>query len=213
MPVALRSRGHAAREPGGRPLSILVIARALVALALAYASAVALTDWAIRTKRLSPIGGWQRLMRRISEPVILPLERRVIRAGGNPKDAPFWLFGLVVVGGLVLLGLISWARRPLHRYARMFAAGPGGWMLALVEIAYTVLTVALFIRVIGSWIGAGEFGGVMRPVRKLTNWIVEPIQRVLPPFGVFDLSPLAAWLLILLARTLMVAIITPLLPH
>ena len=190
-----------------------MIARAVVALALAYASAVALTDWAIRTKRVSPVGGWQRLIRRISEPIILPLEHRVIRAGGNPKDAPFWLFGLVVVGGLVLLGLISWAGRPLNRYARMLGAGPGGWMLALVEITYTVLTVALLVRVIGSWLGAGEFGGVMRPVRKLTDWIVEPIRRVLPPVGMFDLSPLAAWLLILLARTLMVAIIAPLLPH
>lgn len=185
----------------------------LVALALGYASAIALTDWAIRTNRLSPIGGWQRFIRRISEPVLQPLERQVIRAGGNPKDAPFWLFGTVVVGGLLLLGLISWAGRPLSRYARMLGAGPGGWILALVEIAYAVLSVALLIRVISSWLGAGEFGGVMRVVRKLTDWIVEPIRRVLPPFGIFDLSPLAAWLLILLARALIVAIITPLLPH
>ncbi len=191
MPVALRGGRHREREPGGRPLSTLVVARAVVALALAYAS--------------------QRLIRRISEPVILPLEQRVIRAGGNPKDAPFWLFGLVVVGGLVLLWLLSWVGRPLARYARMIEAGPGGWILALVEIAYTVLTVAIFIRVIVSWFGVGRFNRWMRPVMVLTDWIVEPIRRVLPPFGRFDLSPLAAWLLVLLARTLMVAILVPLL--
>ncbi len=149
----------------------------------------------------------------MSEPVILPLERQVIRAGGNPKDAPFWLFGIVVVGGLLLLGFLGWAGRPFGRFARMLQFGPGGWILALVDISYYVLTIALFIRVIGSWLGFGEFAKAMKPVRKLTDWIVDPIRRVLPPFGMFDLSPLAAWLLILLARTLMVAIITPLLPH
>lgn len=210
MPVALGGGGHREREPGGRPLIVLVVARVVVALALAYASAVALTDWAIRTKRLSPIGRWQRLIRGISEPVILPLEQRVIHAGGNPKDAPFWLFGIVVVGGLVLLWLLSWVGRPLGRYARMIEAGPGGWILALVEFTYTVLTAAIFIRVIASWFGVGRFNRWMRPVMLLTDWIVEPIRRVLPLFGRFDLSPLAAWLLILLARALMVAIVTPL---
>ncbi|NNG16713.1 MAG: YggT family protein [Gemmatimonadales bacterium] len=188
------------------------MARVVVALALAYASAVALTDWAIRTKRLSPIGRWQRFIRGISEPVTRPLEQRVIRAGGNPVDAPFWLFGLVVVGGLVLLWFIGWVGRPLSRYARMIEAGPAGWILAVVTIAYYVLTVAIFIRVIASWFGVGRFNRWMRPVMALTDWIVEPIRRVLPTFGRFDLSPLAAWLLILLARTLVVMIIIPLIP-
>ncbi|MGH7622515.1 MAG: YggT family protein, partial [Gemmatimonadaceae bacterium] len=31
---------------------------------------------------------------------------------------------------------------------------------------------------------------------KLTDWIVRPIARVLPPFGMIDFSPIVAYLLI-----------------
>jgi YggT family protein len=36
----------------------------------------------------------------------------------------------------------------------------------------------------------------MRPVVLLTNWIIVPLRRVLPPLGPFDLSPLVAYFLL-----------------
>jgi uncharacterized protein YggT (Ycf19 family) len=32
----------------------------------------------------------------------------------------------------------------------------------------------------------------MRPIYWLTDWIVEPIRRILPPTGAFDFSPVVA---------------------
>jgi YggT family protein len=40
----------------------------------------------------------------------------------------------------------------------------------------------------------------MRPAYVLTDWMVEPLRRVVPPIGMFDLTPLVAWFLILLLR-------------
>ena len=34
----------------------------------------------------------------------------------------------------------------------------------------------------------------------LTDWIIEPIRRILPPFGMIDFSPLVAWLVLTLVR-------------
>ena len=31
-----------------------------------------------------------------------------MRAGGSPQDAPLWLLGIVIVGGLLLLSLTGW---------------------------------------------------------------------------------------------------------
>ena len=55
-----------------------LVARVLVVCALVYASAVSLTHWAVRSRRLSPFGTWPRLVRRASDPVLLPLERRLL---------------------------------------------------------------------------------------------------------------------------------------
>ena len=34
----------------------------------------------------------------------------------------------------------------------------------------------------------------------LTDWLIEPIRRILPPVGMIDFSPLVAWLLLSLVR-------------
>jgi uncharacterized protein YggT (Ycf19 family) len=41
----------------------------------------------------------------------------------------------------------------------------------------------------------------------LTNWLVEPIRRMLPPFGMLDFSPLVALLVLWLARTLLLSVL------
>jgi uncharacterized protein YggT (Ycf19 family) len=46
----------------------------------------------------------------------------------------------------------------------------------------------------------------MRPIAALTSWIVEPIRRVLPPFGPLDFSPMVAYLLLWLARTFVLSL-------
>jgi len=188
-------------------MTVMVVARMVVLAALVSGTIVAATHWAVRSRRLNPFGAWARFVRKASDPLLLPLERRVARAGGNPQDATYWLLGIVVVGGLVVLGLAGWSAGAIARWAAMAGAGPRGWLLLLVRGAYTVLTIAIFARVIGSWLGVGPFNKWMRPAYVLTDWLVRPIQRVLPPFGMFDLSPLAAWLLLIVARSLLTALI------
>jgi YggT family protein len=34
----------------------------------------------------------------------------------------------------------------------------------------------------------------------LTDWLIRPIRRILPPFGMLDFSPLVAWLVLTLLR-------------
>src|SRR3989304_3337238 len=85
-----------------------VAVRIIVIVALGYGCIVALTHWATRSRRINPFGWWARFIRKLSEPVLLPLERRIIRFGGSPQNAPLWLLGVVIGAGLVLLSLTSW---------------------------------------------------------------------------------------------------------
>ena len=40
----------------------------------------------------------------------------------------------------------------------------------------------------------------MRPVVALTDWIIEPVRRLLPPMGMIDFSPMVAWLILWVLR-------------
>jgi YggT family protein len=173
-----------------------LVTRVVVVAAFVYSVLVAGTLWAVRTRRLSPFGAWPRLVRRLSEPVLLPLERRIVRAGGSPSDAPLWLLGIAVVGGLVLISLVRWGIGFAYEVGALSHAGPRDWLIATVSWAFRLLMLALLVRVIGSWFSLSPYSRWMRPFVVLTEWLLEPLRRVLPPFGPLDLSPMVAYLLL-----------------
>jgi YggT family protein len=177
-----------------------LVARTLVVVALVYACAVGLTHWAVRRRRITPFGAWPRFVRRASDPVLLPLERRIIRAGGSPQDAPLWLVGLVIAGGLLLLTLVHWLAGFVVTLDYLSASGPRAWVRFVVSTLFSVLMIALFVRVIASWFGVSPYRPWMRLAIGLTDWLIQPIRRILPPFGMIDFSPLVAWLVLTIVR-------------
>ena len=182
-----------------------LMARVLVVCALAYASAVGLTHWAVRSHRINPFGAWPRLVRRASDPVLRPLERRIVRSGGSPQDAPLWMVGIVILGGLLLLTLLHWLAGVVVSLRLMAYAGPSALARFLVDLVFSLLMGAIFVRVIASWLGVSPYNRWMRPVVVATDWIIQPIRRVLPPLGMFDMSPMVAWLILYLIRGFLVS--------
>jgi YggT family protein len=189
------------------PSVLDVLTRGLVVLALVYASIVALTHWAVRRRKIGPFGVLPRTVRRLSDPVLLPLERRVIRFGGSPQDAPFWLLGIVIVGGLLLLSLTNWLLGMAGTLTALAGGEPRDWFRFAISGAFTLVMAAIFIRVIASWFGIGPYRPWMRPFVLLTDWIVEPIRRILPPMGMIDFSPMVAWLVLYVARGLILGML------
>ena len=184
-----------------------IIVRGIVLLALAFAAIVALTHWAVRSRHINPFGALARLVRRISDPVLLPLERRVVRAGGSPQNAPLWLLGVVIVGGLLLISLTQWLIGTAATLVFLAQAGPRAWLRVLVSALFTLLMTAILIRVIGSWFGIGPYRKWMRPFYLLTDWLIDPIRRILPPMGMFDFSPMVAWLALYIVRGFVVGLL------
>ena len=182
------------------PLNLEVLARYLVVAALAYAVIVAATAWAVRRRYLGPFGVWPRFVRRISDPVLRPLERRVVRLGGNPQDASLWLIGIVVVSGLIIVSLVRWLVGFWYTIIALGQSGPHEVVKFAVGGVFSLVMIALFVRVVSSWFGISPYSRWMRPVMAATSWLVEPIRRILPPVGMIDFSPMVAWLVLWLAR-------------
>ena len=186
--------------------AIDVALRGVVVAAFIAGGIVAATHWAVRSRRLNAFGAWPRLVRRTSDPLLRPVERRVVRFGGNPQDAPFWLLAAVVAGGLVLLGLFRWLVGFIDSVRFVSSGGPRYWLAAFVRTAASLLEIALIVRVIASWLGMSH-ARWMRPVNALTNWMITPLRRVVPPLGPVDITPLVAWIMLILAERLIVGLL------
>lgn len=178
------------------------VVRFIILVALAGSTAVAVGAWAVRTRRLNPFSRLGQIVRRLTDPVLAPMETFLLRRGGNPQNAPWWILGIVIAGGIVALTGIQWIVSTVVRTSHLAAQGPRGIVFLLVDWSSKLLVLALLVRVFGSWFGKGRFTPWMRPFYVLTDWIVEPLRRIIPPFGMFDITPLIAWLLILLVRNL-----------
>ena len=176
------------------------VLRGLIVAGFGYASIVAVTHWMVRSKRLQPFGAWPRLVRKASDPVLHPIERRLLRAGGNPQEGPLWLIGGVIVGGLVLLALVRWLMQFVVSLAYVADAGPRALVFQLVIWVFALLNVALLVRVLSSWFGISEYRKWMRPFVWLTDWLLEPIRRRMPAMGAFDFSPIVAYLVLMVLR-------------
>ena len=167
---------------------ILDILRYVVFGAFVFSGTIALGSWSVRTYRLHRFGRAANLVRRIGDPVLEPIQRQLAQRGGNPAHAEWWLLGGTVVGGIVLISSVTWVTS-----AVMVATT--GWR-GVVYLAGQAVAWSLLVRVIGSWVGAGRHHKLMRPFYFLTDWIVEPLRKVIPPIGMIDVSPFVAYLLL-----------------
>jgi YggT family protein len=193
--------------PGALAVLIDDLLRLVVLGALIAALAVALTHGAVRARRLQPFAAWPRFVRKWSDPLLDPIERQLVRAGRNPQEAPLWLVGIVVLGGILLLTLTRWLVRFLYSVAALRYAGLLGVLAFLIDLAFNILILAILVRVVGSWLGAARYTRAVRWAYRLTDWIVEPIRRRIPPVGPLDLSPLVAFVALLFLQAVLLAVL------
>jgi YggT family protein len=181
--------------------AVLGVLRVVVFIVAAAALVIFTIDWLVRTRRVSPFGPVARFFRRVVDPLIVPIEHRVVRSGGLPSSAPWWALIAVVIGGLVVLALLEFIRGQLEFAANAGGSGARGLIAVLVTWIFGILQLALIIRVISSWVRISEWSKWIRWTVPLTDWLLRPLRKVIPPLaGTIDLSPLVAWLLLAVAK-------------
>lgn len=73
-----------------------------------------------------------------------------------------------------------------------------------IHILSTVLAFAIIIRALMSWFMPGDGSGIMRVLFDITEPVLAPIRRVLPPVGGIDFSPIVGIVLVQLIGALLV---------
>lgn len=78
-------------------------------------------------------------------------------------------------------------------------------LVTLVSDALQLLTLLVVVRAVLSWIPSVDYGHpLIRLIIRITDPVLQPVRRVLPPLGGLDLSPLVAILLLQLAGQLLI---------
>jgi YggT family protein len=181
----------------------LTVARYVVFGVFAVSALAAVGSWLVRTRRISPFSTLGRSLRSATDPIVRPVETRLVRMGGNPVHAGWWLVVVVAAGGVIFLSVFGWAITTFHVAAFAAQMGPRATLALVVNLLYNVLFYALVARIIASWLGFFRYSRWMRPVYALTDWLIGPISRVVPPVGMFDISPIVAMLVLWALKTML----------
>ena len=121
---------------------------------------------------------------RITNPLLVPM-RKVIPSMGRFDTSSLLL---MLVLQLLSLGVIVMLRG-------VDVSVPGLLLAAVIELLLLAINVFLFailIQVIISWINPGSYNPVNALLHSLTQPLLGPIQRIMPPVSGIDLSPLFA---------------------
>ncbi len=186
----------------GTDAVIQVLRTVLLSIALVF-GVICLLDWAVRTRKISPFNAIARFCRSTIDPFIAPIERKVVRAGGTPAAAPLWALAAVVVGGILLLSFIDLIRLEVVRSMIASQDGSAGIFHLLVSWTFSILKIALIVRVISSWLPISPYSGWVRWSYALSEPILAPLRRVVPNLGGLDITPILAYFLLNIVESLL----------
>ena len=76
-------------------------------------------------------------------------------------------------------------------------------LLRLVNLAFTLYSFAIIARSLLPWFRISYYHPVMRFLIRVTEPVLAPLRRYIPPMGGLDFTPMAALLLLWLAEQLL----------
>jgi YggT family protein len=179
----------------GADAVILVLRTALLSIAVVF-GAICVLDWAVRTRKISPFNAVARFCRSTVDPIIAPIERSVVRAGGTPAAAPLWALAAVVIGGILLLTLLDMIRLEVVKSIIASNEGAAGIFHLLVNWTFTILKAAIIVRVISSWLPISPYSKWISWSYRLSEPLLAPLRRIVPNFGGLDITPIIAYILL-----------------
>lgn len=143
-------------------------------------------------------------LRRSTEPVLAPV-RAVLRGFRlDPKVAPFIAVILIIVVGYMVILVVASILSTIAGITLAVTSRQLGAPVAIIGyLLYGFLslyTLAMFIRIIFSWVRMSYANRLMRFFFIITEPLLGPLRRTIPPMGMFDVSPIVAFIILWLCK-------------
>jgi YggT family protein len=146
---------------------------------------------------LNPFGWMSRTIHRLTDGLVVPVRGGLRNFGMDPKFAPLVAILIVILLGWFFLQLVE----------TIFFTIGGVWDSAARGAVITVLGFLLYgaislyilliiIRIVFSWGMVSYSNRIMRFLIDVTEPLLGPLRRVIPPLGWIDISPIVAFLIL-----------------
>ncbi|MBT8101378.1 MAG: YggT family protein [Gammaproteobacteria bacterium] len=132
---------------------------------------------------------------RFTSPLVIPV-RRIVPSFGRLDTATVLVAFVIQYFTVLLLLLIIGQTAGIAAIALTA-------LVKLVVLSINLFVYAIFIRIILSWISQGGYNPATAIISTLTEPVLRPFRRIIPPLGGFDISPIFA-IILLLAATIVV---------
>jgi YggT family protein len=136
---------------------------------------------------------------RITNPLLVPMRKVIPTLGKFDTSAVVLLLVLQLLSVLIVVAL----RGVSVSIVAILAFTVGELIMLLIN----VFLFAIIVQVILSWVSPGTYNPVNAILYSLTNPILQPFRRLIPPLSGIDLSPLFALIALQVARMLILPLI------
>ncbi len=139
---------------------------------------------------------------KVTQPVLKPM-RRVIPGLWGIDMATVVLAVLLQMLCISLLLLLS-------GYAVNLLMLPIWALLGCIGVVSNIYLVAILVSIILSWVAPGSYNPIVLLLHQLTEPVMTPFRKILPPLGGLDLSPILVFLLINIIQILLNSVLNAL---
>jgi len=146
---------------------------------------------------LNPFGWTSRTTHRLTDGLLIPVRGGLRNFGMDPKFAPLVVILLVILLGyffLQLLGAIAFT------ITGVLASVRDGAMISVIGFilygAISIYILLIGIRIVFSWGRLSYSNRIMRFLIDVTEPLLGPLRRIIPPLGWIDISPIVAFIIL-----------------
>jgi YggT family protein len=177
----------------------------LIVAVIIAAIALMVVRFILNYADLNPFSRPVIFVRRLTDPFVNPVRRALMGFGIQPNGAPLVVILLSILLGYFVLLLVAGVLNTAAGIALSATSMKAGGVVALIGyVLYGMLSLymlLIMIRIIFSWGQMGYSNRVMRFLTNATDPLLTPLRQMIPPLGMFDISPIVAFIIIWLFQT------------
>jgi YggT family protein len=148
---------------------------------------------------LNPFAWTSRTIRRLTDGLVMPVRSGLRNLTIDPKFAPLVVILIVILLGFFFLQLVGTIATTvagilIALQSRAIVAVIGFILYGLISL-YILL---ILIRIVFSWGMVSYSNRLMRFLVDVTEPLLGPLRRIIPPLGWMDISPIVAFIILFL---------------